>query len=40
MKAWQISGVILIVASAYLALASEIEYRHAHVERCSVVHCS
>jgi hypothetical protein len=36
-KIWAIT---LIVASAYLAVCSEIDYRAAQIERCSVVRCN
>jgi hypothetical protein len=39
MKLWQIWGVTLIVAAAYLVLASEMDYRAARSERCAVMHC-
>ncbi|MDR5824731.1 hypothetical protein [Caballeronia sp. LZ043] len=40
MKLWQIWGIILIVAGAYLLLCSEMDYRAARIERCAVVHCA
>jgi len=36
-KIW---AVTLIVASAYLALGAEMDYRAAQIERCSVVRCN
>lgn len=37
MKAW---GIALIVLAVYSAMAAEIDYRAARIERCAVVHCS
>ncbi|TCK39682.1 hypothetical protein B0G84_2369 [Paraburkholderia sp. BL8N3] len=39
MKLWQIWGISLIVASAFLAIDSETSYRAAQMERCSHVRC-
>lgn len=40
MSIWKIWGITLIVASAYLALAAEIDYRSERADRCAVMHCT